>query len=153
MKAQIKEAESKKNFNELDYSTKTNLKNEFNRAHPKYSKFIDKESTYLKVKKISNIFTALGLVIGVIGLLMGTDNLLTLIVLIIGLLMFFVSDIVDIICPILIIRNKKKSLIILKKYQKWLCETKNIDFPVVFSHKERRWKRYFENINPDFQDV
>jgi hypothetical protein len=141
-----------KNYDDLDFSTKVELQKEFDRTNPKYEKYLNKISTYTKINRISNIVTIVAIVIAVLGLLMGTSKI-AIVVLILALIVFFVSDIIDIACPFLIIRHKKKSLIVLKKYQKWLRETKSIDYHVTFSANERKWQKYFENINADFQDV
>lgn len=66
---------------------------------------------------------------------------------IICVILFLISDAIDIACPFLIRKNKKKSLVALKIFQTWLKDRKGINYRVTFNAQDMKWKNYFDNIN------
>lgn len=140
-----------KNYESLSFSEKLNLKSEFNKAYPNYAKYEDKDE---KIKRLGKISWAC-IIIGIIMMipLFFSESKFFLIIGILGAILFTVSDVVDILCPFLRRRYKKKYLIALKKYQKWLKETKGVNYIVTFNSAEMKWKKYFDAINIDFEKI
>lgn len=135
-----------KDFNSITPAEQTSLKKEFSTAFPEYAKYDNKEEEIKRVHKISWICTIVGIIMA-LPLIITKSGGFFLFLGIAGLLLFFVSDIVDIMCPALQRRYKKKYLVSLKKYQQWLKDVKGINYTVTFNAAEMNWKKYFDEIN------
>ena len=132
-------------YSTLSASEKANLKTQFYNVYPNYAKYENKEAKVKTLNKISWLCIFVGL--GLAFLMMAGDNAFFLAIGVIGLIIFFVSDVIDVICPFLARYYKKKYLVAQKKYQKWLKDEKCINYVVTFNEKEKKWKKYFDEIN------
>lgn len=145
------EREQLKDYDRLSFSEKANLKDQFNIAYPKYAKHEDKDEKIKRLEKISWGCIITGIVMMIP--LFFSQSTFFLTIGISGGILFFVSDIVDFLCPFMRRRYKKKYLIALKKYQQWLKDTKSIDYKVTFNSAELKWKKYFDEINLEFEKI
>lgn len=139
-------------FTDLSSAEKRQLHEEFKKAYPKQKNFEEREAKLKLIQKISMGCVIVSAVLAIIMYFLSknfNENTLNLAyaVIIICAILFLISDAIDIACPFLIRKNKKKSLVALKIFQAWLKDRKGINYRVTFNAQDMKWKNYFDNIN------
>lgn len=137
-------------YDTLNLGKQNELKNEFYKIYPKYKKYENKDAMFKKLRKISIAFIILGVALLLPLLLVepnGENAEVLLGVGYTGLIIFLASDILDISSLFFIRANKKKTLLSTKIYQSWLKDKKGISYTVTFIGKDKKWKKYFDEIN------
>lgn len=138
----------KTNYDDLSVPEKSNLRKEFNTRFREYAKYVDRTSFYKKLKIMSWVFIGLAAVAAFIAY-----KLMNIPLLVIAIVVFFTSEIYDVIYPWLIYADKKKQLRILKRYVKWLNDEKGIIYNVTFSKENARFKKYYDSVNVDYEKI
>lgn len=147
--SESKETETKlKEFTNLPNDEKKKLREEFQKAYPTQKDWAAREEKLKKLRRISMICVIVSAVLTVIALLTAESlGSVAIMAIVVCVILFVASDAIDIACPFLIRRNKKKSLVALKIFQRWLKDKKGIDYVVSFNAADAKWKRYFDGIN------
>lgn len=149
-----KPANSQKDYVSLNFTERKALKDEFYKLNPKYPDF---EYTGLSSKKKQRICYILGIVFYAIAVAIAYFTNFEEPWQAVAVIVLFVAGLIcDTFWYVFLFgygKEKKKSLREAKKYQKWLKEVKNINYEITFSSKEKKWKRYFDGINADVEEV
>lgn len=144
-----KESE-KKQFDDIERSEQTALWDEFYHIHPKYRKVKNKMLQQEKLQKwrVVDLIMFILLLIG--GRFLIDEEKIVSVQLFYGGVALYVlfclrMVVTAIILKILLNKNKKRWLIVLKRFQQWLSEKKQIEYTVKFETIKQ--KRYFECID------
>lgn len=144
-----KESE-KKQFDDIERSEQTALWDEFYHIHPKYRKVKNKMLQQEKLQKwrVVDLIMFILLLIG--GRFLIDEEKIVSVQLFYGgvtlYALFCLRMVVTaIVLKILLSKNKKRWLIVLKRFQQWLSEKKQIEYTVKFETIKQ--KRYFECID------
>ena len=148
----------KEQYYKLSFSRQAELKDEFNNQFPKYAQVKDRNNLFLALIIVCYIVVVI-LLFHFFYKFLITKNLsdywfsisdywfsIT------WLSIALCCDIIAIVLNVLKKRNKKKNLIVLKKYQTWLLHSKNIEYKVYFTGKESKWQKIYDSIN-DTEDI
>lgn len=140
----------KEQYYKLSFSRQAELKDEFNNQFPKYAQVKDRNNLFLALIIVCCIVAVILMLPAVYFFI--TKNLSDFLFVEICLFLSLSMDIIASVLYVLKNRNKKKNLIVLKKYQTWLLHSKNIEYKVYFTGKESKWQKIYDSIN-DTEDI
>ena len=152
-----------RNYQKLTLTEQNNLKNEFYSVFPKYGAFNKKQDRFYKSITITQIVSGLAFVCFIIMVIAfrvyrsATKNTVPIILSIPLFTLLAVWLIVGLVCWFLILvpqrKYKRNEMIVEKKFQRWLKDEKNIVYTVNFTKKMQKYKKFFDSVNVDRQDI
>lgn len=157
--ARTESAEQKtKNYEELPFEEKKQLRRQFNAKYPQYAKYDERDLFTKKSKIFGWIFFVASLLVCILMIKLafkyvGVDDKKATACIIVALVIFGAVNISDAVENILRMKQRKKRLRVLKLYVKWLHDEKGVIYKVKFDKQYAGLKQYYDRINVDYEKI
>ena len=157
--ARTETAEQKtKNYEELPFEEKKQLRRQFNAKYPQYTKYDERDLFTKKSKIFEWIFFVATLLVCILMIKLtikyaGVDDKKATACEIVFFVVFGAFCISDTVENIVRMKQRKKRLRVLKLYVKWLHDEKGVVYKVKFDKQYAGLKQYYDRINVDYEKI
>ena len=147
-----------KNYEELPFEEKKQLRRQFNAKYPQYTKYDERDLFTKKSKIFGWIFFVASLLVCILMIKLafkyvGVDDKKATACIIVALVIFGAVNISDTVENIVRMKQRKKRLRVLKLYVKWLHDEKGVIYKVKFDKQYAGLKQYYDRINVDYEKI
>lgn len=147
-----------KNYEELPFEEKKQLRRQFNAKYPQYTKYDERDLFTKKSKIFGWIFFVASLPVCILMIKLafkyaGVDDKKATACIIVALVIFGAVNISDSVENIVRMKQRKKRLRVLKLYVKWLHDEKGVIYKVKFDKQYAGLKQYYDRINVDYEKI
>ena len=147
-----------KNYEELPFEEKKQLRRQFNAKYPQYAKYDERDLFTKKSKIFGWIFFVASLLVCILMIKLsikysGVDDKKSTACIIVALVIFGAVNISDAVENIVRMKQRKKRLRVLKLYVKWLHDEKWVVYKVKFDKQYAGLKQYYDIINVDYEKI
>ena len=147
-----------KNYEELPFEEKKQLRRQFNAKYPQYAKYDERDLFTKKSKIFGWIFFVASLLVCILMIKLafkyvGVDDKKATACIIVALVIFGAVNISDTVENIVRMKQRKKRLRVLKLYVKWLHDEKGVIYKVKFDKQYAGLKQYYDRVNVDYEKI